>query len=40
MPSQIKKVGIVTGSIEPVQQQEQKSIALNSIDKPELKEAS
>ena len=40
MPSQIKKIGIITGSIGPVQQQEQKSITLNNIDKPELKEAS
>jgi len=40
MPSQIKKVGIVSGSIEPIQQQEQKSIALNNVDKPEVKEAS
>ena len=39
MPSQIKKVGIVTGSIGIVQQQEQKNIAINNIDKPELKEA-
>ncbi len=39
MPSQIKKVGIVTGSIGLVQQQEQKNIALDNVDKPELKEA-
>lgn len=39
MPSQIKKVGIVTGSIGIVQQQEQKNIAINNIDKPEVKEA-
>jgi small subunit ribosomal protein S5 len=39
MPSQIKKLGIVTGSIGIVQQEEQKNIAINNIDKPELKEA-
>jgi small subunit ribosomal protein S5 len=40
MPSQIKKVGLVSGSIGLVQQQEQKSMALNNVDKPEVKEAS
>jgi len=40
MPAQTKKVGIVTGSIGPVQIQEQKNIALNNVDKQEVKEAS
>jgi hypothetical protein len=40
MPSQIKKVGIVTGSIGPVQEQDKKIITLNNDDKPESKEAS
>jgi small subunit ribosomal protein S5 len=40
MPSQIKKVGIVSGSIGLVQQQEQKSMTLNNVDKTEVKEAS
>ncbi len=40
MPSQIRKVGIVTGSIEPLKEQEQKNIALNNIDEQESKEAS
>lgn len=40
MPSQIKKVGIISGSIGPVQKQEQKLMALDNADKPEPKEAS
>lgn len=40
MPSQIKKVGIVTGSIGPVQEQDKKIITLNNDDKLESKEAS
>ena len=40
MPSQIKKVGIVSGSIGPVEKQEQKLMALDNTDKPESKEAS
>ena len=40
MPAQVKKVGMITGSIGPAQQQEQKNITLNNTNKPELKEAS
>lgn len=37
---QIKKIGILSGSIGPIEKQEQKDIALKNIDKPEVKEAS